>query len=237
MATMPGMTRSRSGSLVVIAAVVLAGCEEERSGGEEREARPGLVQVGSAEGPLLDEDEACGRLRDALLAASERISCSTLRVAACPELVRAAGTAACTRFSEESVEACEELTSVYETCEDFTQRRCLVVSVLEERSEGCWLPGADAGTDGGTDAGTDAGAPDSGLLDAGMDMDPGTEPGQTPAPVEAGTVGEAGLIDAGTEVIPDSGMDPVPQDAAATEAAEEPTDLPPASLDASADGG
>lgn len=232
---MAGMAPSRFGFVLVIAAVSLVGCEGERSGGEDQDARPGLIQVGSVEGPLLDEAEACERLHTALLTASERLECSTSRVPACPDLVRPAGTAACTRFSEESIEACEDQLSDYESCEDFTRRRCFVVSVLDQRSEGC-LPeaGVDGGTDaGGPDAGLDGGSdagisPEAGLLDAGSDA--------------SAPLGDAGLTDAGTGVDPDASTDAGQEPASPNDAAVAPTDpsapdAAPSAPDASADGG
>lgn len=193
-------SRSRTASRVLCVLTVgcaASACEDERSGGEDVAARPALTQVGSAEGPFLDEDVACEAIRAVLVDARDSLDCDDIAVPQCPDLIRPGGTIACTRFTERSVDGCLETTTEYQSCSDFSRRRCLLVSALDERTAGCVLPGTlDGGADAG-DAGSDAGG------DAGSDG--GAEAGAEAGLNEAGAP-EAGASEAGApEVAPPEG--------------------------------
>ncbi len=218
------------------------GCEESRGAGEERAAQPRLQQVGSADGPLVDEDVACERYREALLEAVESTSCEDeVTVAECPELIRPAGSAACTQFSEESLDVCEEALAGYEGCNDFSRKRCILVSVLDELTPGCVPPNAGQGAEGGTgesEAGAEAGVSEpveggpssepteagAEPTDAGETDDPDApeaaaaspEGGQTEAP-EGGSVSSdaSNLADSGDVAEVDSGSTTTDDDTAA----------------------
>ncbi len=217
--------------------VALVACTETRTGGEERRARPGIVQVGSADGPLLDEDEACERLSEILSDAADTLSCDAeeVEIAACPELIRPGGSVACRRFSEESLDECEQSVGDYGSCGDFISERCILVAVLDEFSEDCQMPGpADSGADeppseetddaGEGEVSTDATPSDT--ADAAVAMEAGASaPGAVDASaVDASTVPSA---DAATSM-PEAGATSVP-DAAAVDAA--PSTGDPAALD------
>lgn len=215
--------------------MLLGGCEEQRGEGEERAARPGVVQVAGADGPLIDEDEACERLHTVLSATRDELSCGNVDVLECPSLVRPAGSAACRRFSEESVAACEAIVAEYEDCEDFRRRRCYLVVVLDESSPDCVPPEpsqpdagegpvagdaavGDAAADTDTDPDlADAGAPGASEADASDGVD-GSEPGATDAGrqplgprLDAAVTRDAGEAepDAAMQSAADAAADPV----------------------------
>src|SRR5689334_19247422 len=131
---------------VVLGAIVgsfaVCGCEEERSVPAPDKAEPGITQ-GPADGPLIDEDEACQAYRKAVTKRGDALGCDDLEVAECPELIRPAGATACTRFTKSSVDECTDLIESYGSCDDFSLRRCVLVSVVDEKSEGCVPPGTD----------------------------------------------------------------------------------------------
>lgn len=131
-------------------------CDDGQTVESTVDARPGIEQVGSAEGPLLDEDEACAALRDALLDSVDSNGCDEVVVPACPELIRPGGSLACLRFSEDSVSECVDSVREYDSCRDFVREACVVVAVVGETSDGCVPPGPD------DDAGADD---DAGLAD------------------------------------------------------------------------
>lgn len=137
-------------SLLALAlALTASGCGTEQTSEATVDARPGIEQVGSADGPLIDEDEACERLHVAFDAARDRHNCSDIVVPDCPELIRPGGSLACLRFAEESVSECVHRLGTYESCADFGNDACVVLAVLDEKSEGCVPPGPppDAGSD------------------------------------------------------------------------------------------
>jgi hypothetical protein len=154
----------RSGAALVITwalACSALGCEEKREPKKAVAASPGISQA-SADGPLVDEDKACEQFRNALTGIVDDLSCSDVEVPACPELIRPAGSAACNRFSQGSLDECIEQIAKYETCDDLTFRRCVLVADLSAKTEGCVVPGTviDAGGDGpSTPASGDASTP------------------------------------------------------------------------------
>ncbi len=202
--------------------VALVACTDKRTGGEERRARPGIVQVGSADGPLLDEDEACERLSQILSDAADTLGCDAeeVEIAACPELIRPGGSVACRRFSEESLDECEQSVGDYASCGDFISERCILVAVLDEFSEDCQMPGpADSGADEPPSEVTD----DAGEGEVTTDATP-SETADAAVAMEAGTPAD-GAVDASTvpsadaaTSMPEAGAEPVP-DAGAVDAA------------------
>lgn len=241
-----------SGSL----AVALPACEEEHTLEPTVNARPGVVQ-GSADGPQLDEDEACEQLRGALLDAVESNSCDEVAVADCPELIRPAGSLACVRYAQASVEECVEAIGGFDSCDAFVGDACIVVAVVGSETQGCVPPGpgdGGAAEDGGssattedpttssTTAGMDTTTGGSDVLDGGgtssvVDVDAGDEPVvDASAPEDASVPPLDPAPDAGetaTEPVstvtgePVTSSDPTQSDAA----------VPQPSLDAGADSG
>lgn len=213
-------------------------CAAEQTVEPTVDAKPGIRQVGSADGPLLDEDAACAELREALVDATSRLDCDDVAVQECPELIRPAGSLACLRFSEESVDACVGAIEGHGSCSDFTREACVVVAVTSERTEGCVPPGAaDGGPDepGDDDAADDDVADDDVADDDAADDDVSGNGG-------AGGVGDSGaggsgpgLGDGGTEgpadasAPPDSGVSPeggAAADSGPTQAEDAGADLP-----------
>jgi len=196
----------------------LLGCEEDRGAGENRAAQPGITQISEADGDLLDEDEACETYRELLAEAIDDVGCDDeVELLDCPQLIRPAGASACTRFTQDSIDACEEVIEGYDSCGDFFSRRCLLVSVTEERSEGCVAPGAmpEAGADSGASEeppddsedpsmpsdDVEAGVPDAAAPSPDDDED---EAGVSPDPSEF----EAGAAPVEAGVSPDPGVEP-----------------------------
>ncbi len=198
------------GACLVLGCVgTLTACEEEKKLEEPFDARRGLSQLGDAEPPFLDEDEACERMSEALNDRQESLGCDEVQIAACPALIRPAGSLACVQYSESSVDECVEVIGSYKTCRDFNRKGCYAIAVVDEKVEGCVLPGpADAGANLDSDAGElpeeDAGQepPEESPQDAGMDastprsdsgapmMDAGSDARDAAAP-------DAGAADAG----------------------------------------
>lgn len=179
----------------------LCACEDEHTIEDTVDARPGVEQVGSADGPLLDEAEACESLRDALLDARSDNGCEDeVAVPVCPDLIRPGGSLACVRYSQESIDECASRAEAYESCGDFVSDACIVVAVVSEMSEGCVPPGA---ADSGADDDVDAGGGD----DVSDDDDPAMD-GQPDAATSAPSAdGDAGNEpDSGAEEVADAGM-------------------------------
>ncbi len=127
-----------------------------------------------------------------------QLNCRDVDIQACPDLIRPAGSAACTRFSEQSVQKCEGTIRSYSDCSQFESERCLLVSVLDEMTPGCVPPGPPGEPDGGLDGGSDAG--DAG--DAGDAAGPEAGLARDASPSEAGVDGSA--IEAGSAVPADA---------------------------------
>jgi hypothetical protein len=196
-----------------------SGCDEGQSLEATIDAKPGIQQVGSADGPLLDEDEACQALYDALVDAKDSNGCDDVVVAECPDLVRPGGSLACVRYAEESVDECVSRVEGYGSCKDFVRDACVIVAVVNETSEGCVPPGPN-GDDAGADddagladddaADDDAADDDAADDDDPADDDPGaadddiSEDGGSGDGVDASTVG-----DSGPEMGPEAGTTPI----------------------------
>jgi hypothetical protein len=199
------------------------GCDDGQSVEATIDAKPG-IQQGSADGPLLDEGEACEALYEALIDAKS--SCGDVTVAECPELIRPGGSLACVRYSEESVRECVAAIEEYSSCKDFVRDACVVVAVVDESTDGCVPPGPDedAGPDDTTDddaadddAADDDAADDDAADDAGGDDDVGgpSDAGDTSDDASTGELLDSGLVeaseagsgssDAGTPLVVDSG--------------------------------
>jgi hypothetical protein len=187
------------------------------------DSRPGIEQVGSADGALLDEGEACEALHEALSAAKAQHGCDEVAVSECPDLIRPAGSLACVRYAEASVEACVAAVEEYSSCRHFVTDACVIVAVVDEQSEGCIPPGSpiDAGADGGVE---DAPADD---------VDPGDAPadaGSGDAPRDAGSGGTDVPSDAGGGSGVSDGTDASAETDDEVDAGEDPTD-PPSGFD------
>lgn len=182
-----------------------AGCEEAHTTEPTVEARPGIEQVGDADGPLLDEDEACEQLKNALEEAKADNDCDDVSVPQCPELVRPGGSLACVRFAQDSVEGCVERIADYDACGDFVLNACVVVAVVDEMTEGCIPPSSI--TDAGTDAGATAMPGDAGEVDPGGDSGLDFDAGSTPRP-DAGPGASAPDAAAEPEPSLDAGLPP-----------------------------
>jgi hypothetical protein len=220
-------------------AALALGCEEKRDVPPPNTASPGIIQ-GQADGPLVDEDETCDTLRSALVERKEALGCDELKVGQCPELIRPAGTVACTRFTEGSLDECTSKIEDYGACGDFGLKRCILVSVVEEMSEGCVPPGADSGASGDAGPGdsgaepteSDSGSntPNAGLDAALADASPADMPvdaGDSPADSGVQAL-DGAVVTAPDGAAPDSAAPP--QDAATGPVAVDAstTDVPPA---------
>jgi hypothetical protein len=216
-------------TLTLFLALCGTGCETEQTLEPTVDARPGIEQVGSAEGPLLDEGEACERLREVLVAARDRENCDDVVIEECPGLVRPGGSLACLRFSEESIDACSERVGEYDSCRDFENDACIVVAVVDEMTEGCVPPGppSDGGADDdatepdGSDDDSDDDVADDDVgfdddvppVDAGEDDDVGSDDDAASAdddvtPDDAGSAdddGEVSTVPDSSAPVPDSG--------------------------------
>lgn len=202
----------------------LCACEDEHTIEDTVDARPGVEQVGSADGPLLDEAEACDSLRDALLTAQGDNGCEDeVVVPVCPDLIRPGGSLACVRYSEESIVECVSRAEAYESCRDFVSDACIVVAVVSEMSEGCVPPGA---VDSGTDDDVDAGGGD----DVSDDDDPPMDGEPDAATSEPSADGDAGdEPDSGAEDIADASTPLV--DSGSSDSGVDDTELDEAELD------
>lgn len=216
---------SRAGLLGLWSLVGL-GCDDAQSVEPTVDPRPGIEQVGSADGALLDEDEACEALHEALSATKAQHGCDEVAVSQCPDLIRPAGSLACVRYAEASVEACVAAIEEYSSCRHFVTDACVIVAVVDEQSEGCVPPGSpvDAGADGGSEEGP---ADDVDPSDAPADAGSGDVPsdaggGGTTAPSDAG--GSTGVSD-GTDASAGTGDE--------ADAGEDATD-PPSGFDSGA---
>lgn len=181
------------------------GCDDGQSLEATIDAKPGIEQVGSADGPLLDEDAACMQLYQALLGAKDSNGCDEVAVAECPELIRPGGSLACVRYSQDSVDQCVAAIGDYSSCKDFVRDACVVVAVVGETSAGCVPPGPqqDAGS---FDAG--AGDDDSGDDDLGSDDDVASQDAgaddDTTSDDDVGDDDAMGPADAGSDVMADA---------------------------------
>ncbi len=182
---------ARLGALLVFS---LAGCSEERSNGEVQSARPGIEQAADADGPLLDSEQTCQRLFEALTGSAEDLACDgdDVGIDECPSLVSLHTSPECVQYSEQSLESCEEAIADYESCADFAARRCVLVAVTQLDSEPC-LAGLSPDAGSANDGELDAGDPDSGV--DGDDTGDAEDAGDASSPPEAGSQEtEAGTV-------------------------------------------
>lgn len=108
-----------------------------------------------AEGALITEDEACGRLLKAANAAYDRLGCEAPSFPKCPAFLQPGGGNGCYEYYEDSVTAC---VSAYEdagTCHDLSP--CLATAERNDELETCVQ--VDLGTGGAGGATGVGGAP------------------------------------------------------------------------------
>lgn len=100
---------------------------------------------------LIDEDEACDRLRSAAEDAYDRLRCPEPAFPDCPSFLRPGGGSGCYEYSAGSVEACEEAYEEASSCR--TLAPCVATAVLNAELPSCEqvvVPGAGgAGNAGG----------------------------------------------------------------------------------------
>jgi hypothetical protein len=118
--------------------VVVFGCDDEIRArkmptGDEPivPSRPGIVQVGGSGDPLIDEAEACSRFSTALTSAITRLKCMDMEVSACPELVHPLVDLPCILYSEPSVERCEGVFGMVQTCGELKPGGCVLTAILD----------------------------------------------------------------------------------------------------------
>lgn len=186
-----------SGGLVAASlSLLLAGCGETEEApaqvpsAETVKSRPGIVQVGDDDGPVLGEAETCERFRAGVERNRDRLSCEGNELAECPELIRPLASLACTAYSEASLEICLEAFDEASECEALLPGNCVLTADLLRVDPVC-VP--DAST---LDAGADSGGvlADGGALalDGSVESDGGAPDGG-----HAEDTAEAGMSDAG----------------------------------------
>lgn len=119
-------------------------------------SKPGIIQVGDDDGPVLGERETCQRFRSGLAENLERLSCDQgeRSLLECPELIRPLTALSCVVYSEESLETCLEAFDTAADCETLLPGACVLTAVTFQQSPDC----ADAAADpvvqgeGGVDA-------------------------------------------------------------------------------------
>lgn len=166
-------------AVVFAFASMTLGCEEERDVPAPTAAVPGIDQDDDAKGPFVDEDVACETFRDAVLERKDDLGCKEVTVAECPDLVRPAGSLACTRFTKKSLDDCTSRIEGYNECGDFGLSRCLLVSAVNETTGGCVPPGQSDGGD------AEDGGPSTSEDDAGPTSEPGDSGSEPMTPADA----------------------------------------------------
>lgn len=167
---------------------------------ETRDSRPGIVQVGDDEGPLLSETEACERFRTGWEEHRQRLDCTVPALAACPHLIRPLASTVCVSYSEESLDTCLERFAAADSCEEVIPGACVLTAVL-----GVWSPECadeDAGDDagpGGT-AADDASVVDASARDAHAE-DAEAAP-MTTSEIPGRDAGETGTRSSGEDAAP-----------------------------------
>lgn len=156
---------------------------------EPRDSRPGIVQVGDEEGPLLTEAQACERFRSGWASHRERLGCTIPELAPCPELIRPLASTECVSYSERSLDACLERFDAADSCDDVVPGVCVLVAVLGVLSPDCSrgedASAGDAAIDDASAGDAHAEGPDAqtGTTSAGPALDGGeTLTGTTSAP-------------------------------------------------------
>jgi hypothetical protein len=94
-------------------------------------SRPGIVQVGGAHDPVIDETTACFRFRAALQSNVERLQCATVPVGDCPALVHPLVEWPCVMYSEPSVAQCEAIFAQASSCADLGLGSCVLTAILD----------------------------------------------------------------------------------------------------------
>lgn len=181
----------------------LTGCAEEHQLEDTVDSRPGVSQPSELGGALFDEGDACQRMETALQAKKSSLNCESVAVSACPGLIRPAGSLACVRYTQASVNACVERIGGYSACGDFRLKACLVSAVADQTSPGCVPPsgvgGADAGAPDAPDASSSAGmggeAPEGGA--GGASAGGGSAGGASAGGASAGGSSAGGASDGG----------------------------------------
>jgi hypothetical protein len=146
---------------------------------ETVESRPGIVQVGDGDDPVLGEAETCQRFRESVVRNRERLACDALAVLECPELIRPLAAVSCTTYSEPSLTACIDAFDEANDCEGLLPGACVLTAVSFRRDPAC-IPDASASHSGGTN---------SQSVDAGPQIPDGSI--ETPADVVDGSASDA----------------------------------------------
>lgn len=202
---------------------LLGGCTDSGDGSspppaasaEVVESRPGIVQVGDDDGPVLGEAETCERFRAAVVRNRERLECDSSALLECPELIRPLASLSCVPYSEASLTTCLAAYDEASDCDELLPGACVLTAVLFLRDPAC-VP--DASTD---DAGRDADAPET---DGGSEPDSSTE-----TALDGSPGGETTTLDGGetrTSGEDASAVTDAPADDAGSSSAVEPTSAP-----------
>lgn len=182
-ARIPSVLLPRQGRLLLLSAlaglVLVPSCTKSEDTEPYIPASEGAKQP-SGGGALLSEEEACGRLRDAAVAAEKRLRCDNPDPAECPGFLRPGGGSGCYEYSQGSITACEKSYEAATTCRALVP--CIATAVRNDELETCELNVGQGGA-GGMGATSPGGAPSGGTGEGGMG----------PVPV----VGGAGAANAG----------------------------------------
>ncbi len=107
--------------------VVAESCSDSDGTDPYIPSQPGAQQPDGS-GAALDESAACEQVRAAEEQARVRLQCPDLMRPECPYYVRPAGSG-CWEFPQDSVDACVEAIGDYTTCNDFSNKPCVLSAV------------------------------------------------------------------------------------------------------------
>lgn len=170
----------RVGLAAALAVFGVWGCSDDGGEGapappaETVESRPGIVQGGDDDGPVLGEAETCAEFRGSISSNRERLACDSAPLLQCPELIRPLASLTCVTFSESSLAQCVEAFEAADECSDLVPGACVLTAVLHVRDPACNVN--DAAADGGMEVTTDAG---------GLTSDASSEPSGDASPADA----------------------------------------------------
>jgi hypothetical protein len=152
-ARMPSALLARWGGVGLVSALagllLFASCTSSEDTEPFVPAIEGAKQP-SGSGALVSETEACERVREAAIAAYDRLRCEAPTFADCPAYVRPGGASGCYEYYDESVVACETWYEDARSCR--TLAPCIVSAARNDELETCELVDEGAGGQGGVAA-------------------------------------------------------------------------------------
>lgn len=183
-------------------------------------SRPGIVQVGGPNDPVIDEATACSRFRTALESNWTRLNCGEVVIQECPELVHPLVELPCVMYSDPSVSQCEQIFDEAQTCADLGPGSCVLTAILDP-TDAMGLPlecDERDSTDSSSPTGADAGSSNTGNSDAGGADASGFGTLDASSPSGAS---DAGRPDAGQDRTVDAALDGGQSDANGSSAAND----------------